>query len=96
MASDPQGGSTKNLSDSRAEGKAHDIPCPYYVPDSDSALQALLSSLTPGSADALSKEDVSKLSEKFKELLGGADLPEVCVYQYVCYIDDLKCHFSPP
>ncbi|KAI9451330.1 hypothetical protein BJY52DRAFT_1298614 [Lactarius psammicola] len=61
MASDPQG-STKNLSDSRAE-----------------ALQALVSSLTPGgasSADTLSKEDVSKLSEKFKELLGGVDLPE--------------------
>ncbi|KAH9032030.1 hypothetical protein EDB85DRAFT_1957387 [Lactarius pseudohatsudake] len=60
MASDPQG-STKNLSDSRAE-----------------ALQALVSSLNPGDAsntDNLSKEDVSKLSEKLKELL-GSDLPQ--------------------
>ena len=56
--------------------------CLYYIPDSDAALQALVSSLAPGSAssaDALSKEDVSKLSEKLKELLGGADLPQGAV-----------------
>ncbi|KAN0127990.1 hypothetical protein V8E53_014167 [Lactarius tabidus] len=61
MASDPQG-STRNITDSRAE-----------------ALQALVSSLAPGgasSADSLSKEDVTKLSEKLKELLGDADLPQ--------------------
>ncbi|KAH9070957.1 hypothetical protein EDB83DRAFT_2365537 [Lactarius deliciosus] len=60
MASDPQG-STKNLSGSRVE-----------------ALQALVSSLNPegaSNADTLSKEDVSKLSDKLKELL-GSDLPQ--------------------
>lgn len=43
------------------------------------ALQALVSSLAPGgasSADSLSKEDVTKLSEKLKDLLGDADLPQ--------------------
>ncbi|KAH8984026.1 hypothetical protein EDB92DRAFT_2117262 [Lactarius akahatsu] len=64
MASDPQG-STKNLSDSRAEGRRM-------------MFLALVSSLNPGGAsntDNLSKEDVSKLSEKLKELL-GSDLPQ--------------------
>jgi hypothetical protein len=48
-------------------------------PDSDTALQALVSSLAPGGAsgaESLSKEDVTKLSEKLKELLGDADLPQ--------------------
>ncbi|KAI0261378.1 hypothetical protein BC834DRAFT_1028256 [Gloeopeniophorella convolvens] len=61
MANDPQG-SAKNLSGSRAE-----------------ALQALVSSLAPdgaSSADAISKEDVTKLSEKLEQLLDGADLPQ--------------------
>ncbi|KAI0253519.1 hypothetical protein BJV78DRAFT_1360116 [Lactifluus subvellereus] len=61
MAAVPPG-STKNLSDSRGE-----------------ALQAIVSSLAPGgssSAATPSKEDVSDLSEKLKELLGDADLPQ--------------------
>ena len=56
-------------------------------------LQSLVSSLAPGesaSAEIPSKEDVSKLSDKLKELLGDVDLPpgsvqrnergEVCAY----------------
>lgn len=56
-------------------------------------LQSLVSSLAPGesaSGEIPSKEDVSKLSDKLKQLLGDVDQPpepvqrneqgEVCVY----------------
>jgi hypothetical protein len=46
------------------------------------ALQALVSPLAPGensSARTPSKEDISKLSDKLKELLGDADTPQEAV-----------------
>lgn len=75
----PVPGSTKILSDGHAEGRPNLIPFSADLPDSDSALQALVSSLAPGgtsSAASPSKEDVSKISDKLKELLGDADLPQ--------------------
>jgi hypothetical protein len=63
------------------------------IPDSDTALQAFVSSLAPGESSDMktpSKEDVTKLSDKLKELLGDVDAPqgttqrneqgEVCIY----------------
>lgn len=67
-------GSTKNLSDSRAEGM-----CTRSViigfPDSNTALQALVTSLAPGesSSTKIPSKEVLKLSDKLKELLGDAD-----------------------
>jgi hypothetical protein len=52
------------------------------IPDSDTALQALVSSLAPGQnpgSKTPSKEDVSKLSDKLKELLGDVDSPQEAV-----------------
>jgi len=65
--------------------------CPHCdIPNSDTALQALISSLAPGessTAKTPSKEDISKLSDKLKGLLGDVDSPqgavqrgEVCIY----------------
>jgi hypothetical protein len=89
-------GTTKSLSDGRAEGRYNTQSGFTDVPDSDAVLQSLVSSLAPGesaSADIPSKEDVSKLSDKLKQLLGDVDPPpgpvqrdergEVCVYTTV-------------
>jgi len=84
MAADSLPGFTRNLSDSRAEG-TYSTPIKsvlVYVPDSDTALQALVSPLAPGqnsSAKTPSKEDVSKLSDKLKEPLGDVDPPQEAV-----------------
>ena len=46
------------------------------IPDSDAVLRSLASTLVPGesaSAEIPSKEDVSKLSDKLKQLLGDVD-----------------------
>jgi hypothetical protein len=96
MAADSLPGSTRNLSDSRAEGTYYTpIKSVFvHVPDSDTALQALVSSLAPGQNSSVvktpSKGDVSKLSDKLKESLGDVDPPqeaaqrnergEVCTY----------------
>jgi hypothetical protein len=66
---------------------------PCDTPDSHSAIQALVSSLVPRgnpNAETPSKEDVSRLSDKLKELLGDSDIQqdtarnnergEVCVH----------------
>jgi hypothetical protein len=53
-----------------------------HVPDSDTALQALVSPLAPGqnsSARTSSKGDVSKLFDKLKEPLGDVDPPQESV-----------------
>lgn len=66
MAADPPG-TTKILSDSRAE-----------------VLQSLVSTLAPGESDSVenpSEEDVSKLSDKLKQLLGDVDPPGGTVVQ---------------
>lgn len=84
MAGDSLPGSTRNPSDSRAEGTYYTPikSVPVYVPDSDTALQALVSPLAPGqnsSARTPSKEDVSKPSDKLKEPLGNVALPQEAV-----------------
>ena len=86
MAADSLSGSTRNLSDSRAQGTYH-TPIQsvlVFVPDSDIALHTLVSSLSPGensSAKIPSKEDVSKLSDKLIEALrvGDVDPPQEAV-----------------
>lgn len=54
------------------------------IPDSDAVLQSLVSTLAPGesaSAEIPSKEDVSKLPDKLKQLLGDVDPPAGTVGQ---------------
>lgn len=49
------------------------------IPDSDTALQAFVSSLAPGETSNTktpSKEDVTKLSDKLKGLLGDVDVSQ--------------------
>jgi hypothetical protein len=78
MAADPPG-STKTLTDSRGEGRPTLISSPRDLPDSDSAIQALVNSFAPGansSAETPSREDVSRLSDKLKDLLSDSDLPQ--------------------
>ena len=93
IAGDPPG-TTKILNDSRAEGRYILNLASLTFPNSDAVLQSLVSTLAPGesaSAEIPSKEDVSKLSDKLKQLLGDADPSadtivqrnekgEVCVY----------------
>jgi hypothetical protein len=80
MAADTPG-STKVLADSGAEGTftLSLSPTPHIF-DSDLALQALVNSLASAgnsTAETPSREDVSRLSDKLKELLGDSDLPQV-------------------
>jgi hypothetical protein len=52
----------------------------HHIFDSDLALQALVSSLASAgnsTVETPSREDVSRLSDKLKELLGDPDLPQV-------------------
>jgi hypothetical protein len=53
------------------------ILSPCDTPHSHSAIQALVSSLVPrGDPETSSREDVSQLSDKLKELLGDSDIPQ--------------------
>jgi len=71
-------------------------------PDSDAVLQSLVSTLVPGespSTEIPSKEDVSKLSNKIKELLGDVDLPAGTIVQRnekgeVCVSTGVELHRS--
>src|SRR5579863_6632721 len=102
MAADSPPGSTKNLSDGRTEGTCTSIKSVLvHVPDSDTALQALVSSLAPGensSAKTPSREDVSKLSDKLKELLSDVDPPQEAVQRNergeVCTYPGIDWHRS--
>lgn len=71
-------------------------------PDSDAVLQSLVSTLAPGespSTEIPSKEDVSKLSNKIKELLGDVDPPAGNIVQRnekgeVCVSTGVELHRS--
>jgi hypothetical protein len=54
------------------------------IPDSDAVLRSLVSTLAPGesaTAEIPSEEDVSKLSDKLKQVLGDVDPPAGTVVQ---------------